>query len=47
MSGCTLEALGVQFNIVPSRWNEPFGLVAIEGAACSCITIVEWTRRTG
>jgi glycosyltransferase involved in cell wall biosynthesis len=30
----------IQFNIVPSRWAEPFGLVAIEGMASSCITVV-------
>ena len=35
-----IEQLGVQFNLVPSRWDEPFGLVAIEGMACSCLTIV-------
>ena len=50
----TLEKLGVQFNLVPSRWKEPFGLVAIESMACSCITIVsgrgglaEIAERTG
>ncbi len=36
----TLERLGIQFNIVPSTVNEAFGLSAIEGMACSCITIV-------
>lgn len=36
----TLHALGIQFNLVPSRWDEPFGLVAIEGMASSCLTIV-------
>jgi glycosyltransferase involved in cell wall biosynthesis len=35
-----ISQLGIQFNIVPSRWDEPFGLVAIEGMACSCLTIV-------
>lgn len=35
-----LDRLGVHVNLVPSRWEEPFGLVAIEGMACSCITIV-------
>jgi glycosyltransferase involved in cell wall biosynthesis len=29
----------IQFNLVPSRW-ESFGLTAIEGMACSCLTIV-------
>ncbi len=24
---------------VPSRWNEPFGIVALEGAACGCVVI--------
>lgn len=38
-----LDQLGIQFNIVPSRWEEPFGLVAIEGMACSCLTIVSGT----
>jgi glycosyltransferase involved in cell wall biosynthesis len=38
-----LDRLGVQFNIVPSCWEEPFGLVAIEGMACSCLTIVSGT----
>jgi glycogen synthase len=26
--------------IVPSRWEEPFGLVALEGLACGCVVIV-------
>ena len=26
--------------LVPSKWDEPFGLVAIEGMSLSCITIV-------
>jgi glycosyltransferase involved in cell wall biosynthesis len=38
-----LDDLKVQFNLVPSRWQEPFGLVAIEGMACSCLTIVSGT----
>ena len=29
----------IQISIVPSRWSEPFGLVAIESMACSCLTI--------
>lgn len=26
--------------LVPSRWREPFGIVALEGMACGCIPIV-------
>ncbi|MEO9894561.1 glycosyltransferase family 4 protein [Aurantibacter sp.] len=26
--------------LVPSRWKEPFGIVALEGMACGCIPIV-------
>lgn len=25
--------------VVPSRWNEPFGIVALEGIACGCVVI--------
>lgn len=25
--------------VVPSRWQEPFGLVALEGAACGCVVV--------
>lgn len=25
--------------VVPSRWNEPFGIVAVEGIACGCVVI--------
>ena len=25
---------------VPSRWNEPFGIVALEGIACGCVPVV-------
>lgn len=25
--------------VVPSRWEEPFGLVALEGAACGCVVV--------
>lgn len=25
--------------VVPSRWKEPFGLVALEGAACGCVVV--------
>jgi len=35
-----LERKGIQINIVPSVVQEAFGLVAIEGMAASCITIV-------
>lgn len=35
-----VNQFGIQLNLVPSRWAEPFGLVAIEGMACSCITVV-------
>jgi glycosyltransferase involved in cell wall biosynthesis len=35
-----LDELGIQLNVVPSQWDEPFGLAAIEGMACSCLTIV-------
>ncbi len=44
----------IQISIVPSRWNEAFGLVAIESMAMSCLTIVsdrgmlrDISRRTG
>jgi len=26
--------------VVPSRWQEPFGLVALEGIACGCVPLV-------
>jgi glycosyltransferase involved in cell wall biosynthesis len=29
-----------RFILVPSRWKEPFGLVALEGMACGCLPIV-------
>ncbi len=29
-----------RFILVPSRWEEPFGIVALEGMACGCIPIV-------
>lgn len=25
--------------VVPSRWNEPFGVVALEGIACGCLVV--------
>lgn len=31
--------------VVPSRWEEPFGIVALEGLACGCRTVV--ARRGG
>jgi glycosyltransferase involved in cell wall biosynthesis len=36
----TLDKLHVQVSLVPSRWEEPFGLVSIESMAASCITLV-------
>ncbi len=38
------EALAQELNrhvvlAVPSRWNEPFGNVALEGAACGCVIV--------
>jgi glycogen synthase len=40
----TGEALVKELNrykimVVPSLWNEPFGIVALEGIACSCMVI--------
>jgi len=34
------DQIRAHVNLVPSRWEEPFGLVAIEGMANSCLTIV-------
>jgi glycogen synthase len=28
-----------QILVVPSRWQEPFGLVALEGIACGCVAV--------
>ena len=28
-----------KFILIPSRWEEPFGIVALEGMACGCIPI--------
>jgi glycogen synthase len=28
-----------QIMVVPSRWNEPFGIVALEGIACGCVVV--------
>ncbi len=36
----TINRLPVHISIVPSRWEEPFGLVSIESMAASCITLV-------
>jgi glycosyltransferase involved in cell wall biosynthesis len=41
----TGEAIAKELNehcylLVPSRWEEPFGIVALEGMACGCIPIV-------
>jgi glycosyltransferase involved in cell wall biosynthesis len=38
------EPLGRQLNahqilLIPSRWAEPFGNVALEGSACGCIPL--------
>jgi len=38
------EELAMELNrhlvlVVPSRWEEPFGLVALEGAACGCLIV--------
>ena len=35
-----IDRMPVHISIVPSRWEEPFGLVAIESMAASCITLV-------
>jgi glycosyltransferase involved in cell wall biosynthesis len=29
-----------RFILIPSKWEEPFGLVALEGLACGCLPIV-------
>jgi glycosyltransferase involved in cell wall biosynthesis len=41
-SGPELVALLNRHRIlaVPSRWNEPFGIVALEGIACGCVPVV-------
>jgi glycogen synthase len=38
------EALATELNrhqvlVVPSRWEEPFGMVALEGIACGCVVV--------
>lgn len=35
-----IDRLGIHVNLVPSRYEEAFGLVSIEGMASSCITLV-------
>lgn len=35
----TLHQHGIQISLMPSRCLEAFGLVAIEGMACSCLTL--------
>ena len=34
------DAIQANVCLVPSCWEEPFGLVAIEGMACSCIAVL-------
>jgi len=40
----TLNHIPIHISLVPSKWAEPFGLVAIESMACSCLTV---TSNTG
>ena len=35
----TVDSLGIQVCLVPSKFDESFGLAAIEGMACSCVTL--------
>jgi len=49
-----IERQAIQASVVPSRWEEPFGMVAIETMAAGCLTLVrdcgglaEIARRTG
>jgi glycosyltransferase involved in cell wall biosynthesis len=39
----SISEIPIHFSLVPSRWEEPFGLVAIESMAASCVTIVRAT----
>lgn len=36
----TKELCKNKYMLIPSRWKEPFGVVALEGLACGCIPIV-------
>lgn len=36
----TRELCKNKYMLIPSRWKEPFGVVALEGLACGCIPIV-------
>lgn len=39
-SGQLAKVLGQhQILVVPSRWQEPFGIVALEGIACGCVVV--------
>jgi len=40
----TLHEVGAHVSLVPSRWDDPFPLVATESISCSCIAMV---RRRG
>ena len=42
LTGETLvnELCKYKYILIPSRWKEPFGVVALEGIACGCIPIV-------
>ena len=35
-AGCLQKA---EILVVPSRWQEPFGIVALEGIACGCVVV--------
>lgn len=44
LGSLTGSALATELNrhrilVVPSTWNEPFGIVALEGAACGCVVV--------
>lgn len=50
----TIDEIGAHVSLVPSRRDESFGLAAIEGMACSCLTVTsgrgglgDIARRTG
>ena len=40
------ELLKAQIHVVPSRWDEPFGLVTLEGMACGLATVGSRTGGT-